>query len=215
MAEWQYWPAARVEPTDLRIESLDSTGRVVAERQERGLAALRNGKSAVAYCLGPHTACWRSYGELFAGPAGGEAARIRRFTRTYGPVSYIVAVDDAPFGRHARELAQDYRNIGAMWDASDNERPSLWRTAVSPDIEAAAMRSVHYLHAWLGGDRPPPIGSLPRFMMQQALRCFTDRAPMRRCDGCGYWMELTRRDRRHCTPRCRKAHARQYPELED
>jgi hypothetical protein len=209
MAEWQYWPAATVEERPVLIETFES-GRVVAERTERALVILRNRETGVPYPLAPHTACWRSYGDLLVGSPAGLVSRLRRFTRFYGPLVSAFA-DDEPFGRSGQELARDLGNIGALWTVPGSDQISYWRTTAPSVAETeAAERSVHFLHMWMASrSAPPPIGSLLRFMFLQALRQHTEHTPHRKCAGCGYWMELTRRNRQHCTPRCRKAHSRQ------
>jgi hypothetical protein len=49
--------------------------------------------------------------------------------------------------------------------------------------------------------------SLAAFMGLSALSAIARRVPMRRCDHCGSWLELNRKDARFCSGTCRSLHS--------
>lgn len=219
MAEWQRWPAASVELAKLLSTKIDPvTGRVLGEDEVPGLTVWRNRDAGVPYSLSAHSACWRSFGELAAfplpefdaaehivwrEPAPGLPAAVRRFARTYGPLTSVLRVSE-PFGPLALQTARYFQALATLWGAPDADGGSRW--AVPRNTRHGVVEA---LHEWLGHDRAPAPGTLLRFMLIQALRHYDEATPMRRCLACDYWIELTRADRRFCDPACRKAHSRQ------
>jgi hypothetical protein len=178
----------------------------------------RNRDAGVPYTLLPHSACWRSFGELAAldapeldqtghivwrGSDSGLPAAVRRFVRAYGPLTSALRVSE-PFGPLALQTTRNFQALASLWGAPDNEGISRWRVPRNTQHGVVKL-----LHDWLAHDRAPPPGTLLRFMLIQALRHFDDATPMRRCVACDYWIELTRADRCFCDPSCRKAYSRQ------
>ena len=51
--------------------------------------------------------------------------------------------------------------------------------------------------------------SLATFMCLSALSAIERRVPMRRCEHCGSWLELNRKDSRFCSGTCRSLHSQQ------
>jgi hypothetical protein len=54
--------------------------------------------------------------------------------------------------------------------------------------------------------------SLATFMCLSALSAIDRRVPMRRCEHCGSWLELNRKDSRFCSGACRSLHSQQHKE---
>lgn len=81
----------------------------------------------------------------------------------------------------------------AEWFLRDNPAPVMndTETALDPHGPRAVLRAK----------------SLATFMCLSALSAVERRVPMRRCDHCGSWLELSRKDARFCSGTCRSLHS--------
>jgi hypothetical protein len=210
--EWQCWPAAVVEATEVLVETRGEDGQWIADRRERSWAAYRQRTAGKPYLLSPHTAVWRSLSEALD-PAGQIVpGRAQRFVRRYGPLTAIMDKAE-PLGGLWQQTADQFRRLAELWGPPDDTGLSTWRTT-----RHVRHGVTVFLEAWLLGEQrrtPPPEGSLLRFCIEQALRQFAAHTPHRRCLGCHYWIEASRANRLHCTPTCRVAHARGFRATED
>jgi hypothetical protein len=204
MPEWQRWPAAKLESRMIELQRQLGGDRWIPLPAEPGLVIHRQ-KPAVTYDLAPHTACWRTYGELSIVDSVVLPGRLRDFVRAYGPL-WSTDTDTESYTRSNGGLAQHFHALSQLWaPATDSAAVSEWQAA--PDEHIAEFGNIewHWLNLWLAGEGnfTPPKGSLLRFMVIQAVRHASEHTPMRRCAGCGHWIELTRTSRRHCAPACR------------
>jgi hypothetical protein len=122
-----------------------------------------------------------------------------------------------------------WRNLQALLGAA----ASAWEPAGADGVSQVAVDPKRLeLAEWFLRDDPMPVlrdtetaldphggprvvlraTSLAAFMCLSALSAIERRVPMRRCEHCGSWLELNRKDSRFCSGTCRSLHAQHNKE---
>ena len=143
------------------------------------------------------------------------------FVRRYGD-------PDGALDRGEAMHTGDWKNLKALLGTA----ASAWEPAGADGVSRVAADPKRLkLAEWFLRDDPMPVlkdtetafdphgprtvvraKSLAMFMCLSALSAIDRRVPMRRCEHCGSWLELTRKDSRFCSGTCRSLHS-QHKEL--
>jgi hypothetical protein len=141
------------------------------------------------------TAFIRRYGDPYGGLDRGEVTHTG-YWKSLKALLGTAASAWEPAGQDgvSRVTGEPKRLALAEWFLRDNPTPVL------QDAEPALDP--------LGGPRTVlRAKSLATFMCLSALSAIERRIPMRRCEHCGSWLELNRKDARFCSGTCRSLHA--------
>jgi hypothetical protein len=160
---------------------------------------------------------WRDFVGLPLDDATAVVAFVRRYGDPYG------ALD-----RGEVMHTGHWKNLKALLGAA----AGAWEPA-GPDgvSQVTADPKRLRLAEWFLRDNPAPVmkdvepmldphdprivvraRTLATFMCLSALSAVARRVPMRRCEHCGSWLELTRKDSRFCSGACRALHS-QHKEI--
>jgi hypothetical protein len=157
---------------------------------------------------------WRDFTELSSDDVDGIVAFIRR----YGD-------PDGALDRGEVTHTGGWKNLKALLGTA----ASAWEPAGEDGVSHIAADPQRLkLAEWFLRDNPTgvledvkpmldPHGprlvvrarKLSTFMCLSALSAVARRVPMRRCEHCGSWLELTRKDSRFCSGTCRSLHSQQ------
>ena len=156
---------------------------------------------------------WRDFYELRLDDGDAIAAFVRRYGDPYGALDRGQAMHTG----HWKNLQALLGTAASAWDPAGPDGVS----------QVAADPKRLKLAEWFLRDNPTPVvkdteslldprggprvvlraKSLATFMCLSALSALERRVPMRRCDHCGSWLELNRKDSRFCSGSCRSLHA--------
>jgi hypothetical protein len=159
--------------------------------QEPAAFVMCGGKE-VAFGLAKYAAMWRSLGEV----RGMDLAAIRRWVRHYGPL-YAVPADLDVWGLAHTSYATSCRELAERFYGPPD---ATGLSHVVRDFTADAL------------PQPPPfavfhegreLACLGDTLLDFAVRAITRKVPLRRCGGCGFWLEATRSTRLYCDSTCR------------
>jgi hypothetical protein len=157
---------------------------------------------------------WRDFTELSLD----DVDRIVAFIRRYGD-------PDGALDRGEVTHTGAWKNLKALLGTA----AGAWEPAGADGVSRVAADPKRLkLAEWFLRDHPMPVlkdtetafdphgprtvvraKSLATFMCLSALSAIDRRVPMRRCEHCGSWLELNRKDSRFCSGSCRSLHAQQ------
>ena len=156
---------------------------------------------------------WRDFYDLPLDDVDAIVGFIRRYGDPYGALDRDKATHTGSWGNLKALLstaASAWEPVGvdgvslvaadpkrlklAEWFLRDDPMPLLKETKLALDPHGGPRVVL----------RPT---SLAAFMCLSALSALERRVPMRRCEHCGSWLELNRKDSRFCSGTCRSLHA--------
>jgi hypothetical protein len=155
---------------------------------------------------------WRDFAELPLDDGDAVVAFIRRYGDPYGALDRGEAMHTG----HWKNLKALIGTAASAWEpagpdgvsqvATDPKRLKLaeWFLRDNP---APVMKDVEPMLDPHGPHIVVRAKSLATFMCLSALSAVARRVPMRRCQHCGAWLELNRRDSRFCSGACRALHS--------
>jgi hypothetical protein len=141
------------------------------------------------------TAFIRRYGDPYGGLDRGEAVHTGHWRNLQALLGTAAGAWEPAGADGVSRLAADPERLKlAEWFLRDNPVPVLRDTETALDPHGGPRTVVR-------------AKSLATFMCLSALSAVARRVPMRRCEYCGSWLELNRKDSRFCSGTCRSLHA--------
>ena len=158
---------------------------------------------------------WRDFYDLPLADVDAITAFVRRYGDPYGALDRGEVMHTG----HWNNLQALLGTAASAWEPADPDGVS----------QVAADPKRLKLAEWFLRDNPMPVlkeaepaldphggprvvlraKSLAAFMCLSALSAIERRVPMRRCEHCGSWLELNRKDSRFCSGTCRSLHSQQ------
>jgi hypothetical protein len=197
------WQTARAVPAGSTLFEITATGR--------------GRKWATDTTLG----FWRSFAEIPLNDGGAIASFVQRYGDPWNELDVRKPAHTARWG----DLAAGLTAIADAWDLGQDRFPATDVSLFGFDpkrTQRAVQAFRDNLWPQIRGDLRvdlgtaigdavvvPLVGTLAAFMVLSAARSLQRRVPMRRCEYCGHWLEMDRRDQRFCSSSCRSYHSQQ------
>jgi hypothetical protein len=158
---------------------------------------------------------WRSFSEIPLDNGGAIAAFVQRYGDPHG----MLDAGEPMHTGHWKNLSALLGVAARSWEPADKHGVSHF---------TSDLQRIHSAE-WFLRDNPAPLlkdtepmfdprggvrivlraNKLASFMALSAASAVERRVPMRRCQHCGHWLEMDRRDRRFCSSSCRSFHSQQ------
>jgi hypothetical protein len=158
---------------------------------------------------------WRTFSETPLDD--GEA--IAAFVQRYGDPHGMLDAGEPMHTGHWKNLSALLGVAARAWEpedkhgvshfSSDPQRNQLAQWHLR-DEQAPLLKDAQPIFDPSGGTNVVLRASrLASFMALSAASAIERRIPMRRCQHCGHWLEMDRRDKRFCSSSCRSFHSQQ------
>jgi hypothetical protein len=203
------WQTARVVHVGSSLVARSDGGRITRGSTLVEVAASGHGRK---WETDVTLAFWRDFHDL---PLD-NADAIVAFVRRYGDPDGFLDRGEVMHTGYWRNLQVLLGTAASAWEpagrngvsqvAADPQRFKL-AEAFLRDNPTGVLKDVEPMLDPHGPRLVVRARTLSTFMCLSALSAVARRVPMRRCDHCGAWLELNRKDSRFCSGTCRSLHS--------